>query len=79
MDIKKRVLQEADYILLTNKTIREIANEYKVSKSTVHKDLNERLEKLSKNKYYKVKEILNYHSEIKHIRGGLSTKNKYKK
>lgn len=79
MSIKKRVKDEANYILKTGYTIREIAKIFNVSKSTVHKDLNDRLLKIDNIVYKKVKEILNYHSNIKHIRGGESTKKKYLK
>ena len=78
-DITKRVLEEADYMLKTNKTIREIATVFKVSKSTVHKDLHERLFNIDKNRFLKIAEILKYHIDIRHIRGGESTKNKYLK
>ena len=77
MDISKRVLEEADYIIKTQNTIREIANIFKVSKSTVHKDLNDRLKKIDNEKYKKVKKILEYHIDVRHIRGGESTKQKY--
>lgn len=77
--IHARVLEEANFIIDTGKTVREIADIFRVSKSTVHKDLHERLLKIDKNKYNKVSEILKYHIEIRHIRGGESTKNKYKK
>jgi putative DeoR family transcriptional regulator (stage III sporulation protein D) len=77
--IKKRVNEEADYILKTKQTIREIAHVFHVSKSTVHKDLNERLEKIDLQKARQVKKILTYHIEVRHIRGGESTKQKYAK
>lgn len=79
MDINERVEKVSDYILETGYTIREIAKEFNVSKSTIHKDLNDRLYKMNKNKYDRVKEILNYHMNIKHIRGGESTRKKYLK
>lgn len=75
--IINRVLEEAQYILDTNKTIREVAKIFNVSKSTVHKDLQDRLIKLDINKYKKIKEILQYHTQIRHIRGGESTKLKF--
>lgn len=78
-DISSRVIKEADYIISTGKTIRDIANIFKVSKSTVHKDLHERLINIDKNKYKKVDEILKYHIKIRHIRGGESTRKKYSK
>ena len=77
--IKERVLKEAKYILETNKTVREISKVFKVSKSTVHKDLQERLKEFDKNIYLKVKAILNYHINIRHLRGGEATKRKYLK
>ena len=52
--ITKRVKSVADYIINTNKTIREIASEYKMSKSTIHKDLTERLIEIDKERYKKV-------------------------
>lgn len=77
--ISKRVLEEANYMLETKETIREIAKKFRVSKSTVHKDLQERLKNLNKNLFQEIKEILNYHINIRHIRGGESTKKKYQK
>lgn len=77
--IYKRILEEVNYILEENMTIREIAKIMKVSKSTVHKDLNERLEYIDENKYNKVKQVLKKHLEIRHINGGNATKIKYRK
>lgn len=76
-DIVKRVKSEADYIIKTQNTVREIAKIYNVSKSTVHKDLHERLLEIDKNLYFEVERILQYHTNIRHIRGGQSTKEKY--
>ena len=75
--MNKRVLEEANYIIQTGKTVREIASLFKVSKSTVHKDLHERLLKIDKEKYKNVEDILKYHIDIRHIRGGESTRKKY--
>ncbi len=75
--IVKRVLNEANYIIETSNTIRDIAKIFNVSKSTVHKDLHERLFYIDKKLFKKVEEILNYHTSIRHIRGGNSTKEKY--
>lgn len=75
--INKRVLEEANYIIQTGKTVREIASLFKVSKSTVHKDLHERLLKIDKEKNKNVEDILKYHIDIRHIRGGESTRKKY--
>ena len=63
----------------TGKTLREIAKVFKVSKSTVHKDLKDRLKKLDDDLYLKIQKILKYHTDIRHIKGGESTKKKYLK
>lgn len=73
-----RVIMEANNILETKYTIREIAKLFKISKSTVHKDLNERLLEIDYNKYLQVKKIFDEHIKIRHIRGGESTRLKYK-
>lgn len=75
--IINRVIKEADLILDTKKTVREIAIIFNVSKSTVHKDLHNRLFDIDKNKHKKVEKILLYHKQIRHIRGGESTRLKY--
>lgn len=75
--INDRVLKEADYIIDTGYTIRELASIFHVSKSTIHKDLHERLFYIDKDKYKQVENIFNYHSNIRHIRGGESTRKKY--
>lgn len=77
--IHKRVLEEANYMIETGKTVREIAEIFQVSKSTVHKDLHERLLDIDLKKFEKVATIMKYHIDIRHIRGGESTKSKYKK
>lgn len=77
--IKARVLDEAMYILKTKKTIRELAKEYHRSKSSIHHDLNIKLEQIDEEIYRKVKRLFQEHIEIRHIRGGLATKEKYQK
>lgn len=78
-NITKRVLDEAYYILETEKTIRQIAKERNISKSTVHKDLHDRLKLINKLLYSKVNTILQNHIDVRHIRGGESTRQKYLK
>lgn len=78
-NIKERVIKEANYIIDTNKTVREISNDFKVSKSTVHDDLSKRLKSIDIVLYDEVSKILSYHNKIKHLRGGASTKLKYNK
>ena len=77
--IIKRVLEEANYMLNTKDTIRQIAAIFYVSKSTVHKDLHERLAEINIDLFNEVDSILKYHIDVRHIRGGQSTKKKYKK
>lgn len=72
-----RVIEEANYIFNTKNTIRETSYVFGVSKSTVHKDIREKLVLLDKNLYEKVSSILEYHAYIKHIRGGQATKRKF--
>lgn len=77
--IFRRVLSETNEILNSKNTIREIAKIYHVSKSTVHKDLHERLFYIDLEKYKQIQEIFKYHIDIRHIRGGESTKKRYLK
>ena len=77
-EICKRTLDEAEYIIKTKKTIRELSKIFNKSKSTIHKDLSERSKLIDDEKYNQVLEILNYHLRIRHINGGKATKKKYK-
>ena len=72
--IIKRVLNIANHIIDTKETIRETAKKFNISKSTVHKDLQERLSQIDLEKYYLVKQIMNEHIETRHIKGGESTR-----
>lgn len=72
-------MNETLYILNTKKTIRETAEFFKVSKSTVHKDLHERLYEIDKNLYEKINSIMKEHIDVRHLRGGESTRKKYLK
>ena len=77
--ITNRVLEEAHYIIETKQTLRDIAKVFGVSKSTVHKDLKDRLKLIDKDLSDTVLEILLNHKETRHIRGGESTRKKYLK
>lgn len=77
--IKERTIKIGKYIVETRKTVRVIAKEFGVSKSTVHKDLTERLPEINPDLANEVKEILDYHKSIRHLRGGEATKMKYRK
>ena len=72
--IIKRVNDIADHIINTKDTIRESAKIFGISKSTVHKDLKERLYIININKYNQIKKIMNEHIETRHIKGGESTR-----
>ena len=75
--MKERILNEALYMKETKETVREIAKYYHVSKSTVHKDLKERLGLIDKTLEQEIKRILLNHKEERHLRGGESTRKKY--
>lgn len=77
--IVKRTLTEAEYILSTKATVRDAAKEFDVSKSTVHKDVSERLKYIDVTLYARVKKILDFNLSERHLRGGNATKEKYLK
>lgn len=76
-DVIKRCILEAEYIVSTGATVRQTAKVYMFSKSTVHKDITERLYRIDKTLYKKVKKVLNKNLAERHIRGGQATKQKY--
>ena len=76
-NIEERALELAEYIIENRATVRAAARQFGVSKSTVHKDLSERLETIDKALYDQVKEVLEYNKAERHIRGGLATREKY--
>ncbi|KRQ87729.1 Stage III sporulation protein D [Caloramator mitchellensis] len=76
--IEERVLEVAQYIIETRATIRKAAKTFGVSKSTVHKDITERLPKINPQVAKEAKEILDVNKAERHIRGGKATKLKYK-
>lgn len=75
--MEERIYKEAELFLRKYLTVREVAKELGVSKSTVHKDLSERLEKLNPILYDRVRNLLTYNKAVRHIRGGESTRKKY--
>ncbi len=76
-DIDERAKLLAVYIIETGSTVRVAAKEFNVSKSTVHKDIAERLEKFNPSLADEAKKILEINKSERHIRGGLATKLKY--
>ncbi|HSU79608.1 MAG TPA: sporulation transcriptional regulator SpoIIID [Candidatus Angelobacter sp.] len=76
--IKERTIKIGRHIVETKKTVRVIAKEFGVSKSTVHKDLTERLPIINAELANEVKDVLDYHKSIRHLRGGEATRMKYR-
>ncbi len=77
--IEDRVLELAQYILENKSTVRKAAKKFNISKSTVHKDVSERLNKINHSLALRVHEILLENKAERHIRGGLATREKYRK
>lgn len=76
--IQKRVLEICQYILETQSTVRQAAQVFGVSKSTVHKDMTERLPSLNKELAVQVKKVLDFNKAERHLRGGEATRKKYR-
>ena len=76
--LEQRACKLAVYIIETGATVRATANHFHISKSTVHKDLSQRLPKYNLVLYTKVRKILDRNKQERHIRGGMATKKKYK-
>ncbi len=77
-DIEERAVTLARYIIDNRATVRAAARHLGVSKSTVHKDLSDRLQRIDEPLYEKVREVLAFNKSERHIRGGLATRRKYK-
>ena len=77
-DMEARACDLAEYLLANNTTVRAAAKHFGVSKSTVHKDLTERLEKIHPALYQQVRQLLDRNKAERHIRGGMATRRKYK-
>ena len=77
-NIEERAVTLAQYIIENRTTVRAAAQKFGISKSTVHKDLSERLPKFNHTLYVQVKEVLEVNKAQRHIRGGIATRKKYK-
>ena len=77
-NMEERAERLALYIIENRATVRAAAQKFGISKSTVHKDLSERLPTINRGLYEQVKEILNENKAERHIRGGIATRRKYK-
>ena len=76
--IEERTVELANHIAENKCTVRECAKKFGISKSTVHKDITERLPKINKRLWKEVHEILLENKQERHIRGGEATREKYK-
>ncbi len=77
-NIEKRACDLAVYIIENQATVRAAAKQFGISKSTVHKDLTERLEQYNRPLYLQVREVLSRNKAERHLRGGIATRRKYK-
>ena len=77
--IEERAVEIANYIITNNATVRQTAKKYGISKSTVHKDITDRLLLINPNLAKQVRIVLDINKSERHIRGGMATKEKYLK
>ena len=77
-NIEERAQQLAVYLLENRTTVRAAAQQFGISKSTVHKDLSERLPLYNRSLYLQVKAVLEENKAQRHIRGGIATRKKYR-
>jgi len=77
--LEKRACEVAVYMIETGATVRAAARHFGISKSTVHKDLSQRLPFYNYSLYLQVRKILDRNKQERHIRGGMATKRKYEK
>ena len=76
--IRNRIMEVGSYIIDTSATVRQAADVFKVSKSTVHKDVTERLPAINQQMASEVRKILEINKAERHLRGGEATRRKYK-
>ena len=78
-NMEQRACDLAVYMIENHATVRAAAKKFNISKSTVHKDLSERLQQYNRTLYLQVKEIMEINKAERHIRGGIATQKKYKR
>ena len=78
-ELEKRACKVAAYMIETGATVRSAAGYFGISKSTVHKDLSQRLKQYNYALYVQVRQVLDRNKQERHIRGGMATKRKYQK
>ncbi len=77
--VEERAAMLGEYIIENKATVRKTAKKFGISKSTVHKDVSQRLKTLNPAMYREVRQVLDMNKRERHIRGGMATKNKYLK
>ena len=77
-NMEERAQRLAEYIIENRTTVRAAAQKFGISKSTVHKDISERLPQFNRALYLQVKEVLDVNKAQRHIRGGIATRRKYR-
>ncbi len=77
-NMEERAVQLAQYIIENKATVRSAATKFGISKSTVHKDIQERLPAFNRRLYLQAKAVLEENKAQRHIRGGIATRKKYK-
>ncbi len=75
--IEERAINIANYIIENNATVRQTAKEFGISKSTVHKDVTDRLIQINPSLAAEARKVLDVNKSERHIRGGLATREKY--
>lgn len=75
--IEERAIDIANYIIENNATVRQTAKQFGISKSTVHKDVTERLVQVNSSLAKEARKVLDVNKQERHIRGGMATKEKY--
>ena len=77
--IEQRAIELAQYIIEYNATVRKTAKVFNISKSTVHKDVHERLRRINPSLYREAQSVLEFNKAERHIRGGMATQKKYRR
>ena len=75
--IEERVINIANYIIENNATVRQTAKKFGISKSTVHKDVTERIVQINPTLAAEARKVLDVNKSERHFRGGMATKEKY--
>lgn len=76
--LEQRACDLAAYIIENGSTVRAAAKQFGISKSTVHKDVRERLRHIDADLFIRVQEVLSYNKSVRHLRGGEATRQKYR-